>query len=184
MKMLLHICCGPCAVFPVGALRSDGVEVTGFFYRHNIHPYSECLRREETLRSYAAGIGLPVVYQEGYELEGFLRKMVFREDQRCIICYRERLQAAARHAREGRLDCYSTTLLYSRHQKHDIVRDIGESIGRSTGVPFHYRDFRSGWNQGVEESRRLGLYRQQYCGCIYSEKERFFRKQGPRQSKP
>jgi predicted adenine nucleotide alpha hydrolase (AANH) superfamily ATPase len=175
MKMLLHICCGPCAVFPVDVLRTDGAEVTGFFFRHNIHPYSECRRREQTLQSYASQVGLRVVYQEDYDLEGFLRKMAFHEDQRCIICYQERLQAAARLAREDRFDCFSTTLLYSRYQKHDLIRDIGESIGRSAGVAFHYRDFRVGWKQGVAESKRLGLYRQSYCGCIYSEKERFFK---------
>jgi epoxyqueuosine reductase len=182
MNMLLHICCGPCAIFPVGALRSDGVEVTGFFFRHNIHPYTECLRRQETLQTYASQIDLRVIYQEGYDLEGFIRSMAFREDQRCIICYQQRLQATARLAREGGFDSFSTTLLYSRYQKHDTIREVGESIGRTAGVPFYYRDFRSGWKQGVEESKRLGLYRQQYCGCIYSEKERYFKNEVKAQS--
>ena len=61
------------------------------------------------------------------------------------------------------------------HHLITIIRQIGESAGRAVGVPFLYRDFRAGWREGVEESKRLGLYRQQYCGCIYSEKERFFR---------
>jgi predicted adenine nucleotide alpha hydrolase (AANH) superfamily ATPase len=174
MKMLLHICCGPCSIFPVAELRAEGVALTGFFFRHNIHPYSECLRRQETLQTYAAQIGLDVVYQDGYDLEGFIRKVVFREDQRCLVCYRERLGATAALARQGGFDGYSTTLLYSRYQKHAVIREMGESIGRTAGIAFHYRDFRTGWQQGVAESRRLGMYRQKYCGCIYSEKERFF----------
>jgi hypothetical protein len=85
------------------------------------------------------------------------------------------LLATAALARQGNYDAYSTTLLYSRYQRHDALRDIGESLGRTLGVPFLYRDFRSGWKQGIEESRRIGLYRQRYCGCVYSEKKRFFK---------
>jgi len=175
LRLLLHTCCGPCSIFPVRELRASGADVTGFFFRHNIHPYSECLRRQETLHTYSQQIGLEVIYQDGYDLEGFIRKVAFHEDQRCRICYRERLGAAAAVARQGNFDGFSTTLLYSRYQQHEVIREMGESLGRTAGVPFHYRDFRSGWQQGVDESRSLGMYRQKYCGCIYSEKERFFR---------
>ncbi len=176
MKLLLHVCCAPCSIVPVRELRTAGMTVTGFFYRHNIHPFSECLRRQETLEGYARRIGLEMIWQADYDLEGFMRSVVYREEERCLICYRQRLLATAALARQGNFDTYSTTLLYSRYQKHDALRDIGESLGRTLGVAFHYRDFRPGWKQGVEESRRIGLYRQNYCGCIYSEKERFFRK--------
>ena len=175
MKLLLHIRCAPCAIVPVAELRSEGAAVTGFFYRHNIHPFTECRQRQEALSAYSGRIGLEVIWQTGYDLEGFIRSVVYREEERCLICYRLRLQATAVLAREGNFDAFSTTLLYSRYQKHDRLREIGESVGRTLGVAFHYRDFRPGWRQGIEESRRLGLYRQKYCGCIYSEKERFFR---------
>jgi epoxyqueuosine reductase len=175
MRILLHTCCGPCAIFPVRELRVDGMTVTGFFYRHNIHPYSECLRRQQTLQAYAERIELPIITESGYDLEGFLRAVVHREEERCGICYRERLAAAARVAKSGGFEGFTTTLLYSRFQKHDAIRRVGESVAESTGVPFLYRDFRVGWKDGVQESKRLGMYRQQYCGCIYSEKERFFR---------
>lgn len=173
MKVLLHTCCAPCAIVPVRALRAEGADLTGFFYRHNIHPFMECRRRQETLEAYAADIDLPVVFQEGYDLEGFLQKLVFHEKDRCLICYRERLQATARQAKETGSDAFSSTLLYSRYQNHAALREIGESVGRTLGVPFAYRDFRPGWREGIDESRRLGLYRQPYCGCIYSEKERY-----------
>ncbi len=175
MKILLHICCAPCAIYPVKILQMDNLKIMGFYYRHNIHPYTECLRRQDALEFYADKINLRVIYQEGYDLEGFIQKIVFRESQRCSICYHARLEATGLMAKRGKYDYFSTTLLYSKFQKHDEIRSIGESIGRSVGVQFFYRDFREGWTEGVNTSKRLCLYRQQYCGCIYSEKERYFK---------
>jgi epoxyqueuosine reductase len=175
VKLLLHTCCGPCSIFPVRALRAEGVEPTGFFYPHNIHPYTECLRRRETLAGYAETIDLPLLYADGYDLEGFVRRSAFHETERCLICYRERLGATAALARAQGFAAFSSTLLYSRYQNHRALREIGEAAGSTAGVAFHYRDFRTGWQEGVDESRRLGMYRQKYCGCIYSEKERFFK---------
>lgn len=175
MKLLLHICCAPCSIYPARVMREEGLEVMGFFYRHNIHPYSECLRRQQTLQDYAERIDLQVIYQPDYDLEGFLRRVVYRESNRCGQCYHDRLRATALTARRGRFDAFTSTLLYSKFQKHDQIRAIGEAVGKEVGVPFHYRDFRTGWKEGVDESKRLKMYRQQYCGCIYSEKERFYR---------
>ncbi len=174
MKLLLHTCCGPCTIVPLQRLRAEGNEITGFFFRHNIHPFGECRRREETLLAFAAAEKFPVIVTPGYDLEGFLRKIVFRETDRCRICFRERLEAAAYAAREGGFRAFSTTLLYSRYQPHEVIRDMGAAIGRAAGVSFLYRDFREGWAEGVAESRRRGMYRQNYCGCIYSERERNF----------
>ena len=175
MKILLHICCAPCSIYPVKTLREEGHNTMGFFYRGNIHPFTECVRREEALRSHAVDIDLPVIYQKGYDLEGFLKKMVFRESNRCSICFHERLRTTANIAKRGKFDRFSTTLLYSKFQKHQEIKSIGNAVGRSVGIPFYYRDFRIGWKEGVLESKRLGIYRQQYCGCIYSEKERYYR---------
>ena len=175
MKILLHICCAPCFIYPVKILQKDNLKIMGFYYRHNIHPFTECIRRQEALEFYADKINLRVIYQKGYDLEGFIQKIVFRESRRCSICYHARLKATALMAKRGKYDYFSTTLLYSKFQKHDEIRSIGESIGKSVGVQFFYRDFREGWTEGVDTSKRLGLYRQQYCGCIYSEKERYFK---------
>lgn len=147
----------------------------GFFYRHNIHPYTECLKRQETLTAYAESTGLHMIYQDGYDLEGFLRNVVFRETNRCHYCYYDRLHATALIAKRGRFDYFTSTLLHSKHQNHERIKSIGESIGHSIGVPFYYQDFRRGWQEGIKASKALGMYRQQYCGCIYSEKERFYR---------
>lgn len=175
MKLLLHICCAPCAIYPLKILRQESFEVMGFFYRHNIHPYTECLRRQETLQSFAASEDLRVIYQKGYDLEGFIRNAAFREKERCRFCYHDRLQAAARVAKKGKFDCFTSTLLYSKFQKHDTLQQMGESIGNTEGIPFIYRDFRSGWKEGITASKERNMYRQQYCGCIYSEKDRFYK---------
>ncbi len=174
MKVLLHTCCAPCTIYPLKILRQDAHDITSFYYRNNIHPYTECVQREETLREYASKENLNVICQKGYDMEEFLRGVVFREKDRCAICYHERLETTARYAKKGNFDSFSTTLLYSRFQKHDMIRSIGEAVGTSLGILFYYHDFREGWKEGIEESKRLQMYRQQYCGCIYSEKERYF----------
>jgi len=153
-------------------MRSEGTDVTGFFY-NNIHPYTEFVKRRDTLAQYGKIINLEVIFRDDYDLEGFLRATVFREANRCAFCYYERMNATALYAREAGYDSFTTTLLYSIYQKHDIIKEIGESAGKSAGIPFYYRDFRPGWKEGVTESKRLELYRQKYCGCIYSEKERY-----------
>jgi predicted adenine nucleotide alpha hydrolase (AANH) superfamily ATPase len=156
-------------------MRDEGLEVMGFFYRHNIHPYTECLKRQEALQAYAEQIDLKVIYQEGYDIEGFIQNVVFRESERCNYCYHDRLRSTALLAKRGKFDYFSSTLLYSKHQQHDLIRSMGEAIGKSVGVPFLYQDYREGWKEGIECSKQMGLYRQHYCGCIYSEKERFYK---------
>lgn len=174
MKILLHTCCGPCTIYPLEQLRTTGHEVMGFFYRHNIHPLQECLRREETLRQYAQNVDFKMIWQTGYELEEFLRAVAYRENQRCAYCYHARLTACAKLAKHGKFQAFSSTLLYSKFQKHELIREIGEAVGQKEGLPFYYADWRFGWREGIERSKALNMYRQPYCGCIFSEKERFF----------
>ena len=175
MKLLLHICCAPCAIFPLERLKKDDFKVMGYFYGHNIHPYTECIKRQKTLESYAQLIDLRVIYQEEYDMEGFIRNVVYREKDRCSYCYHDRLRTTALLAKRGKFDYFSTTLLYSKFQQHDVIKAIGESISKDTGVAFLYEDFRPGWKEGIQASKELDMYRQQYCGCIYSEKERFYK---------
>ena len=175
MKVLLHVCCANCAIYPIKTMRDEGLEVMGFFYRHNIHPYTECVKRQEALQAYAEQINLKVIYQEGYDIEGFIQHVAFRESERCNYCYHDRLRSTALLAKRGKFDYFSSTLLYSKHQKHDLIRTMGESVGKSVGVSFLYQDYREGWKEGIECSKQMGLYRQHYCGCIYSEKERFYK---------
>lgn len=175
MKLLLHICCAPCSIFPVRILREANHDIMGYFYGSNIHPYSEYMRRRQTLTEYAERIDLKLIFSETYDLEHFLRNVVYREKHRCLFCYEDRLRTTALMARRGKFDAFSTTLLYSKFQKHDTIRTIGVSVSREVGIPFVYQDFREGWKEGVQASKAMGMYRQQYCGCIYSEKERYHR---------
>jgi predicted adenine nucleotide alpha hydrolase (AANH) superfamily ATPase len=148
----------------------------GFFYNPNIHPYQEYQRRLEAVRRYEEEAAVKVIYQDEYDLEDFLRGVAFREDDRCRICYHLRLLATAKVAKHGKFAAFTTTLLHSRHQNHDLIKAIGETVGKEQGVQFLYKDFREGWREGIRESKALGLYRQSYCGCIYSEKERYLGK--------
>jgi hypothetical protein len=160
-------------VYPVRVLREAGHEVRGCFFNPNIHPYQEFARRVQAVEEFAGQAGMPVIWDRSYDLEDWLRLVAFREAERCRLCYYLRLSRAARIARSGNLEGFSTTLLYSKFQKHDLIREVGEQVAREVGIPFYYEDFRVGWAEGVADSKAMGLYRQQYCGCIYSERDRF-----------
>ncbi len=179
MNILLHTCCGPCALFPLQQLRTTGHQVTGFFYNHNIHPYQEYARRRDAVIQMSEQQSLPMIMRDDYDLEGFLAQVAAAPDARCSYCYASRLTAAAQAAAEGGFDAFTASLLYSRYQKHDEIAALGERIGNEYGVPFYYQDFRAGWQEGIKLSKEQGLYRQQYCGCIYSEKERYLPKVKP-----
>ncbi|HVO65069.1 MAG TPA: epoxyqueuosine reductase QueH [Syntrophales bacterium] len=174
MKLLMHICCAPCTIYPLEILRSDRHDLSGLFYNPNIHPYREYKKRLDTLKTYAAQVGLNVTYTEEYDMENFLRNVAFREKDRCRYCYYGRLQLTAHRAKEKGFKGFTTTLLYSKFQDHAMIKNIGESLAIEHKIKFHYRDFRLGWENGVKVSKEMGLYRQPYCGCVYSEKERFY----------
>ncbi len=173
MKLLLHICCGPCSIYPLSQLRKEGIEVSGYFYNPNIHPYREFQQRIQGVRQFAGKSGLEVEIESGYGLTEYLREVVFHEQQRCILCYAMRLESAARQARGRGDDAFSTTLLYSKYQDHECIRKIGETMARKYQIDFYYQDFRTGWKEGIERAIEMDLYRQPYCGCIYSEQERY-----------
>jgi predicted adenine nucleotide alpha hydrolase (AANH) superfamily ATPase len=154
-------------------LRSDRHDLYGLFYNPNVHPYREYKKRLDTLNTFATQVGLSVKYPEEYNMEDFLRNVAFREKDRCRHCYYGRLQHAAYKAKEERLEGFTTTLLYSKFQDHAMIKNIGESLAIEYQIKFYYRDFRVGWMDGIKVSKEMGLYRQPYCGCIYSEKERF-----------
>ena len=149
------------------------MEITAFFYNHNIHPYKEFKKRLLALESYAKELNVPLVANRDYELKKFLRDAVFNEEKRCSFCYDYRLKKTAEHARENGFDFFTSTLLYSIYQNHNIIIKIAEKYAEEFGIEFYYADFRVGWQQGVDESIAREMYRQPYCGCIYSEQERY-----------
>ncbi len=171
-RTLLHICCAPCLIYPLKVLREKGYDVTGFFYNPNIHPYSEFKRRLETLLTYARMVMLPVVVDSSYDLESFIGGQIESKAERCIFCYRTRIEKATERAQKDGFSNFTTTLLYSKYQKHEKIREICEELCGKYNLNFLYFDFREGWSEGVRKSKDLNLYRQNYCGCIFSEKER------------
>ena len=175
MNLLLHICCAPCTIYPLQTLRNQGIHVKGYFYNPNIHPYLEYEKRKETLKTYAGISQFDLIIDDRYDLELFLNHTRPWGPERCRACYEIRLEATARKAKAEGFEAFSTTLLYSRYQKHDWVREVGTRLGDRLAISFHYQDFRSGWYEGAQKSKELGLYRQPYCGCVFSEKERFMK---------
>lgn len=175
MRVLLHTCCGPCALYPLASLRAEGMDITGFFYNHNIHPYQEYARRRDAAKQMADLEGMTLIVQDEYRLEEFLANVAAEPDKRCGYCYASRLDAVAVTAKDNGFDAFTSSLFYSRYQNHDLMRQKAEESAERYGIQFVYRDFRSGWQEGIRCSKELGLYRQQYCGCIYSEKERYCR---------
>ena len=173
MRILIHACCANCLLYPLKSLESKFSEIYVYWYNPNIHPYQEYLKRLDALKRLEREKELKVIYNDEYDVVKFLRDVAFREAKRCEICYYMRLSRCASVAKRGNFDLFTSTLLYSKHQKHKLILSIAEEISKEKGVEFYYEDFRKGWRDGIEESLQLGLYRQNYCGCIYSEQERF-----------
>ena len=172
MRILLHTCCGPCSIYPLEQLRQE-YEISAFFFNPNIHPFLEFKRRQETLLAFCKNENIPVVEEGVYGLEEYLRKVTFNEDKRCQICYQWRMEETARRAAEDCFDGFSTTLLYSRYQDHEELKKCGFDLAEKYGITYVYQDLRVGWQYGIDKSREYGMYRQPYCGCIYSEQDRY-----------
>ncbi len=174
-RILLHTCCGPCATHTINRLREQGFEVWGFWYNPNVHPFSEHQKRLASMEAYAESAQLTLLRGEGYEMVEFLRAVVGREahGERCRCCYALRLNRTAQRAAGEGFDAFTTTLLISPHQDQERLREAGEAAGEEYGVEFHFENFRRGWSERGRLAREHDLYRQQYCGCIYSEWERY-----------
>lgn len=185
-SLLLHICCGPCACMPAQRLLDEGYAVTGFFCNPNIQPLAEYLRRREAADQCAEKLGIRIIHaDQDWDIAAWLRAVQGRDKkpERCHYCCASRLVATRDKAIELGFALFSTSLLYSRYQPHDFIAGTGQSLGsglagQAPGQPwpqFVYRDFRKDWQAGIDKSRAWGLYRQQYCGCVYSEAERYDR---------
>jgi epoxyqueuosine reductase len=177
MKLLLHTCCAPCSTYSVIHFRRRGWEVSGLWYNPNIHPFLEHEQRRQSMESYAERVLLPMIWAEEYEMPRYLRAVAERpaKPERCVVCYRMRLERTAAMARQFGFDAFSTTLLISPYQDQSLLRQAGEEAGSAHGVAFQFEDLRTGWPERGRLTREYGLYRQQYCGCIYSEWERYGR---------
>jgi predicted adenine nucleotide alpha hydrolase (AANH) superfamily ATPase len=195
MKLLLHACCAPCSVACVESLAEEGQRPVLFWYNPNIHPWTEYKSRRDCLQGFAGERGLELETEDEYGLRSFIRgiypfidRKTAGEDpadpggvagaplSRCAFCYRLRLERTAQKAGREGFDAFSTTLLISPYQNHGLIRSIGEELAGRYGLVFLYRDFRPRFRKGREKAGELGLYLQKYCGCIFSEEERYLGK--------
>lgn len=175
MKTLLHICCAPCANQCIEVLRTDHFEVTGYWYNPNIHPFTEYRERRNCLREYAKVIELPLMERDDYGLRPFVREVAEDISHRCGKCYEMRLFDTARKAAEGGFDSFTSSLFISPYQNFDLMRETAERAAKEYGVEFLFRDFRPYFRAGQEKARELGFYMQKYCGCVFSEEERYIK---------
>ena len=172
-SILLHVCCGPCSTYVVKSLQDKGLQVTAFWYNPNIHPFREHQLRLEAMQAFSRATNLPLTIVDGYDMPEYFRAVVGHESNRCPDCYRLRLSKTAEVAQERGFEAFTTTLLISPYQKHELLRELGEQLGKEKGIGFHYEDFRPGFRESHRFSKELGLYHQGYCGCVYSEWERY-----------
>lgn len=173
MKLLLHTCCAPCSVYCIKSLRAEGIEPTLYWYNPNIHPYAEYKARRDALREYAKLVNVELREDDAYGLDEFVKNVAGMDlAKRCEeYCYPKRLRQAFEYAKANGFDAITTTLLYSIYQKHEFIDDLMYQLSQEYGIEFIYRDFRQGWQEGQDEARRIGLYMQKYCGCVFSEEE-------------
>ena len=174
MKLLLHTCCAPCSVYCIESLKSENIEPTVYWYNPNIHPYKEYEARRNCLEEYTQSINVKAIFEENYGLREFCKNVVNDLNNRCTnYCYKARLEQTAKYAKENGYDSFSTTLLVSPYQNQEAIKQIGEELAEKYNLKFLYRDFRVGFREGQNKARELGLYMQKYCGCVFSEEDRY-----------
>lgn len=176
MKLLLHACCGPCACYPTEKLSDEDVLFDILFFNPNIHPYKEFKHRLSTITDFCARKQYNLIVDKNYPIERVIEGMLAEKTVRCAFCYRMRLRYTAFFAKQHGYNAFSTTLLVSPYQRHELIKREAEAAAEEFGVPFYYEDYRLGYERGVAISLAMGLYRQQYCGCIFSERDRYEKK--------
>jgi len=180
-SLLLHSCCAPCSSYVLEYLTAF-FDVTVYFFNPNIHPEEEYRRRIEEQKNLIASMKLagPVGFIEGpYDAPGYFAMVKGLEEEpeggrRCILCYKLRLDSTARLAWERGFDYFTTTLTISPIKNALVLNEIGSELGLRYGVQYLYSDFKKkgGFQRSVELSRLYGLYRQDYCGCLFSRRMR------------
>lgn len=173
MKLLIHTCCAPCSIKCIEELKKEDVKTDLYWYNPNIHPFMEYKNRLEALKKYSEIIDIKLIIEDEYGLIDFTKNVVNDIENRCDYCYKVRLEKTAKYAKENGYDAFSTTLLISPYQKHDRIKEICERLEKKYDIKFLYKDFRDKFREGQAKAKELELYIQKYCGCIYSEEERY-----------
>ena len=176
MRLLLHTCCAPCLIGTLGHINAR--EVSCLWFNPNIHPYTEYKSRLNALEAYARDNNIDLAVKDCYGLREFVRGVIDKLDAKCALCYDWRLRECAEFALANSFGAFSTTLLVSPYQNHVKIKETGEKYAGIYNISFFYGDFRANFLAGQKQARGVGLYMQKYCGCIFSEEERYlqFRK--------
>lgn len=171
MKILLHICCSVCASCCVERLRQQGHQVYGYFYNPNIQPQEEYLVRLKETKNLARIQNFPLIVGD-YDVDNWFARIKGLEGEpekgkRCKVCFAMRLKTAAKIAKDRSFDAFSTTLTISPHKDSQVINEIGQNVGEGL---FLIRDFKkqNGFKRAQQLASQFHLYRQNYCGCIYS----------------
>ena len=172
-NVLLHCCCAPCSLSCIDPLREEGIEPVAFWYNPNIHPWKEYEARRNCLVDYAGTIHMQLLVEEDYGLREFVRHVSGSIKERCVYCYTHRIEKTAAYAAAHGFSAFTTTLLASLYQNHEQIAEACQQYAAQYGVTFLYRDFRPNFRAGNQRARELGLYMQKYCGCVFSEEDRY-----------
>lgn len=165
-KILLHICCGPCGVYPTKYFNENGYLYDGYFYNPNIHPESEYEIRLEYVKKLSEIRCFKLIVEEGYDEANWIEYEAV--PKRCQKCYNMRLKKAFEYASKNNYKAVTTTLLISPYQQHELIKEIANTFSQHYKVAFEYIDFRPHFREGQNEAKELNFYRQKYCGCISS----------------
>lgn len=173
MSVLIHCCCAHCTAYTVDYWRRQGYELSAFWYNPNIHPYMEHQQRLKSIQTLATKLNFELIIEDGYDLIKYLKLVVMNEKVRCLYCFQLRLQKTAEFAIKNGYSNFSSSLLISPYQKHELLQEVSNNIAKNMGIKYLYADLRKHFSDSHRMTKPLELYRQQYCGCIYSEWERF-----------
>lgn len=174
-KVLLHVCCAPCSCAILEGMKASGLDVTVFFYNPNIHPREEYEKRKAEIVAFASKLGVPLVDAD-YDTENWFARVKGLENEpergkRCSVCFDMRLDQAARYAKANGFPFIATSLSISRHKNQEQVHEAGHAAAaRFDGVRFWDYNWRAkgGADRGAALAKQEGFYRQNYCGCAYS----------------
>ncbi len=172
-SVLIHCCCAHCTAYTIDYWRRQGYELSALWYNPNIHPYMEHQHRLEAMQSLAKKLDFPLITADNYDIVEYFNRVTGHESQRCRYCFQLRLQKTAETARELGFRSFTSSLLISPHQKHELLLEIGNSLAEKMEIRFLYADLRKHYSDSRHITKPLALYRQQYCGCVYSEWERY-----------
>jgi predicted adenine nucleotide alpha hydrolase (AANH) superfamily ATPase len=173
VRLLLHICCGPCASGAIPHWRKDAHEVVGFFCNPNIHPLLEQRRRLTGAHEASEQAGTALVVDGSYDPVAWFSHVSADGESRCALCIGQRLRRTAEEGLRQRCDAFSTTLSISPYQDHLAIQEQGRMVEKELGLQFIYEDLRPLYRESRRLARERGIYRQKYCGCLVSEWERY-----------